>query len=190
MPLVVHVFPGDTAPVTVTANPLYGFTGAVNVTTPSLPGVSFNPAASRSPRAAAQVVQVSVGAGQTPGTSTVTVSGTSTATTGSRTAAFSLVVDPKPDFQLLVAPSAVTIGPTGTAQVTVSARPINGFTSSVSVTAPVLAGITFNPASFSIPAGGSQTVDVVGTNAAAGTIGGSFSGTAVNVAGARRLRSA
>ena len=184
-PLVVHVFPGDTAPVTVTANPLYGFTGAVDVTTPSLPGVSFNPPAFTVAAGATQVVQVTVGAGQAPGTSTVTFSGTSKATAGSRTAAFSLAVDPKPDFQLQVSPPSVTIGPSGTAQVTVSAQPLNGFTSPVSVTAPLLAGITFNPASFSVPAGGSQTVDVVGTNAAAGTFAGDFSGTAVNLLGAR-----
>ena len=43
-PLALRLLQGDTGPVTVTANPLYGFTGAVDVVAPSVPGLTFNPA--------------------------------------------------------------------------------------------------------------------------------------------------
>lgn len=185
-PLALSLVAGNTGSVTVTANALYGFTGTVDVAAPSFPGVLFSPSAFTLAAGASQNVQVTTGTSLSPGTSTLTFSGTSRVTTGPRTASFSLTIDPPPDFALQASPPAVTIGPTGTAQVTVLAQPINGFASPVSVTAPTIAGVTFNPPSFTLPAGGVQTVDVVGTNAPAGTYSGSFSGTAPGVVGTRR----
>ncbi len=176
-PLNLAVFAGDTQPVTVTANPLYGFAGSVAVTAPSIPGFTFSPASFTLAAGAQQVVQVAVAAGAPSGATTAAFTGTAAGVAGPRTGRFTITVSPKPDFALQVTPSAVTIDANGAAKVTVFAQAINGFTGNVSVTAPVLPGITFNPATFTLPAGASQVVDLQGVAAPAGTATGAFTGT-------------
>ncbi len=183
-PLALRLFQGDTGPVTVTVNSLYGFTGTVRVSA-GVPGLSFSPASFNLAAGASQSVDVTPAPTFAPGTSTVTFSGTATGINTPRTASFSLTVDPKADFTLQVSPPSVTMSPIGTAQVTVLVQPLNGFGAPVTVTAPTIAGVTFNPASFTLPAGGSQTVDLVGTNGPCGIYAGNFSGTAPNITGPR-----
>ena len=185
-PLAVRLSQGDTAPVTVTANLLYGFTGTVDVAAPAVPGLAFNPATFTLAAGASRVVQVTPAAGFQPGTTTQTFSGTSRGIVGARTASFSLTVDPKPDFALVVQPPSVTLAPLGTTQVTVTVQGLNNLTGSVDVTAPTtIQGVTFNPPTATVPVGGSGTFTVTASATASGTAAGSFTGTAPGVTGSR-----
>ncbi len=183
-PLSLRMFQGDTAPVTVTANSLYGFAGTVSVATPNIPGLTFSPSTFTLAAGASQVVQVSP-IGLPTGTTTQTFSGTSPGVTGPRTGSFSLTVDAKPDFSLLVQPAAVTLGALGTTTITVTVQPASNFSGTVDVTAPTLTGFTFAPLTTTIPAGGSGSFAVTATAAAKGTATGAFSGTAAGVTGPR-----
>ena len=158
-PLALKLLQGDTGTVTVTANPLYGFTGTVDVVAPSVPGLTFNPGTFTLAAGASRNVQVTVAPGFAPGTTTQTFSGTSKGLAGARTASFSLTVDPRADFSLTVQPPSATLAPLGTTQVTVTVQGINNFAGSVDVVAPTtIQGITFNPTTASIPAGGKPHV--------------------------------
>lgn len=96
------------------------------------------------------------------------------------------VIVERPDFSLAVMPSSVSVERSGTTSVTVTALPIDGFGGSVSVVSPSLSGLTFDPASFELPAGGSRTVSITASESAAiGSIVGAFVGTAAGVAGRR-----
>jgi hypothetical protein len=173
-PLALSLFPGDTGSVAVTANPLYGFSGSVSVSAPALPGITFTPSVFTLAAGGTQVVQVASATSAALGTTTATFTGTAGALT--HRGSFQLTLSARPDFALQVTPASVTIGPTGTAKVTVLAAPLNGFAAPVDVAAPTIPGITFNPATFTLPPGGAQTVDVVGNNTPAGTFGGNFTG--------------
>lgn len=185
-PLALRVPQGGTGSVTVTANPLYGFAGTVDVVAPVIAGITFAPAAFSIAAGASRAVQVAAAAAQTPGTSTVTFSGTSATAPGTRTASFALTVDPGPDFGLAVQPANVTLAPSGSATLSVSAQGLNGFAGSVDVTAPTaMPGLTFSPPVATIPAGGSAAFTVTAAANATGTPTGAFSGMAAGVAGTR-----
>ena len=185
-PLSLRVLQGDTGTVAVTANPLYGFAGTVAVTMPAVGGVSFVPQTFSLAAGASANVQVVTAPSTPTGTRTVTLSGTAPGVTGPRSGSFSLTVDPKADFGLIVQPPAATLAPLGTTQVTVTVQGINGFAGSVDVTAPTtLQGISFSPPAASIPVGTSRTFDVAASAVASGTSAGSFTGTAAGVTGSR-----
>jgi hypothetical protein len=185
-PLSLKVLQGDTGTVAVTANPLYGFAGTVAVTMPAVGGVSFVPQTFSLAAGASANVQVVTAPSTPTGTRTVTLSGTAPGVTGPRTGSFSLTVDPKADFNLIVQPPAATLAPLGATQVTVTVQALNSFAGSVDVTAPTtLQGISFSPLTASIPAGGSRTFDVAASATASGTSAGSFTGTAAGVTGSR-----
>ncbi len=124
-----------------------------------------------------------------PGVPRGTYAGILTGTTPDATLSKSFpmtVIVERPDFSLSVAPSSVSVERGGTATVTVTPLPIDGFSGSVSVVSPVLSGIAFDPASFELPPGGSRTVTIaVSPSAPIGAIIGAFVGTAAQVAGKR-----
>ena len=185
-PLSLKVLQGDTGTVAVTANPLYGFAGTVAVTMPAVGGVSFVPQTFSLAAGASANVQVVTTPSTPTGTRTVTLTGTAPGVTGPRAGSFSLTVDSKADFSLIVQPPAATLAPLGTTQVTVTVQALNGFAGSVDVTAPsTLQGISFSPLTASIPVGGSRVFDVAASAVASGTSAGSFTGTAAGVTGSR-----
>ncbi|HEY3351514.1 MAG TPA: hypothetical protein VGM13_17185 [Thermoanaerobaculia bacterium] len=185
-PLAVRVLQGDTGTVAVTANPLYGFAGAVAVSMPAVGGVSFVPQTFPLAAGASANVQVVTTPSTPTGTRTVVLSGTAPGVTGPRTGSFSLTVDPKADFNLIVQPPTATLAPLGTTQVTVTVQALNNFAAPVDVTAPTtLQGISFSPLTASIPVGTSRTFDVSASAVASGTSAGSFTGTAAGVTGSR-----
>ncbi len=176
-PLTLRLVQGDTGPVTVTLNALNGFTGAASVTAPAPSGVTFSSTSFAVGAGAPATIQVITTPATPVGTSTVTFTATAPGVTGQRTGSFSLTVDPKPDFSLLVQPPGVTLAPLGTTQVTVTVQgSLAGF---VDVAAPTtIPGVSFNPLTFSIPVGGSKTFDVTAGAAATGTASGVFIGIA------------
>jgi hypothetical protein len=192
-PLSVKVLQGDAGSVTVTANPLYGFGGTVTATFPAISGVTFSssspgpgPGTFLVPAGGSTAVQFATTPSTPAGTSTVAFVGTAPGITGSRTGSFSLTVDPKPDFNLIVQPPTATLAVGGTTQVTVTVRGLNTFAGSVDVAAPTtIQGISFSPPTATIPVGGSAAFTVTASAAATGSAGGIFAGTSAAVAGVR-----
>ncbi|MGH7549856.1 MAG: hypothetical protein ACREK3_03780, partial [Gemmatimonadota bacterium] len=174
---------GDTQPVTVTTQatnfqfPItYSFTGfpggistggSQSTTFPYSPLTFSFSAASQVPR----------------GTYAGTLIGTSPG--GTQSFPMTVIVE-RADFSLSTVPSSVSVERDGTTSVTVTVMPIDGFSDMVSVVSPSLSGITFDPASFDVPAGGSQAVTITASpTAPIGPVLGSFVGSADGIAGSR-----
>ena len=146
-PSSLAIVQGVSGTSTITVNALSGFNGTVNLSASGLPAgvtAAFNPTS-------------------TTGTSTLTLTASSTATTGTATltisgasgnlfssTTLSLTVNPPPNFSLTASPNNLTItqGSTGSSAITVNS--LNGFNSSVALSASGLPnGVTasFSPAS-------------------------------------------
>jgi len=146
-PSTLTIVQGASGTSTITVNALGGFNGTVGLSASGLPSgvtASFSPTS-------------------TTGTSTLTLTASSTATTGSATVTIagssgnlsssttlSLTVNPPPNFTLSASPNSLTItqGSSGSSAITVS--PLNGFNSSVALSASGLPNgvtVSFNPAS-------------------------------------------
>ncbi|HJW94929.1 MAG TPA: hypothetical protein VJ901_15045 [Thermoanaerobaculia bacterium] len=151
------VLAGTNAIVTVGATSPSGFTGPVTVTAPTIPGLTFTPQTfTVNANGAGQ--QVTIGVGQLPtGAINVTFTG-STAGGTPKTATVLLLIAATPDFRITVTPDALSLPDGGSATVAVGVTSINGFGAPVSITAPVIPGVTFNPSTFVVNPGSSQNV--------------------------------
>src|SRR5713226_1539383 len=167
-PASLTVVQGASGSTTITINALNGFNSAVNLAVAGLPnGVSAffgtNPATT------ASLLTLSATGTAAIGTSTVTVTGTSGSLTS--TATITLTVNPAGDYTLSTSPSSLSVvqGTNGASTITVT--PLNGFNSSVSLSASGLpSGVTasFNPSS---TAGTSSLTLSASSTAALGTYG-------------------
>src|SRR5713226_3477208 len=175
-PASLTVVQGASGSTTITINALNGFNSAVNLAVAGLPnGVSAffgtNPATT------ASLLTLSATGTAAIGTSTVTVTGTSGSLTS--TATITLTVNPAGDYTLSTSPSSLSVvqGTNGASTITVT--PLNGFNSSVSLSASGLpSGVTasFNPSS---TAGTSSLTLSASSTAVLGT----FSVTFIGVSG-------
>ncbi len=187
-PQLLPVAAGTSGSVAVTATALNGFAGSVSVVAPTLPGVTFAPAAFSLAAGGSQTVAVQVAPGTAPGDLLATFTGTAVGVAAPRTALLTLRVTAPPDFTLSVTPTALALVQGSSGTVTVSVAGVNGFAGTVAVTAPTLAGVTLTPASFSLAAGASQPVIVsLAPTASPGTFAAQFAGTAAGVSGARSV---
>ena len=188
-PPALTVVPGQQGTVVVSATGLGGFSGAVAVTTPSLPGVTFSPSTFTVSPGGAQNVTVAVA----PGTPSGNLSGAFVGTAlsiGTRTTPFSVVVaGAAADFALAATPSSLAVSAGGpSATLSLLATALNGFAGSVTVTVPSVAGLTLSPAVLTLVPGAPQTVTVTATaSASSATVVATFSGTAAGVTGARSV---
>jgi len=138
---------GASGSTTITVHPLNGFSGNLNLTASGLPSgvtASFgtNPAMTSSLMTLSATGTVAVG------TYTITVTGVSGSL--SSTATISLTVSPVGNYTLSSSPSNVTIVQGAAGASTITVTPLNGFNSSVSLSASGLpSGVTasFNPTS-------------------------------------------
>jgi regulation of enolase protein 1 (concanavalin A-like superfamily) len=166
-PTSLTFFQGASASTTITINALNGFNSAVNLAVAGLPnGVSA--VFGTNPATTASLLTLSATGTAAIGTSTVTVTGTSGSLTS--TATITLTVNPAGDYTLSVSPSSLSVvqGTNGASTITVT--PLNGFNSSVSLSASGLpSGVTasFNPSS---TAGTSTLTLTASSTAATGTV--------------------
>jgi len=185
-PPSVSVTPGLSASVTVSGTGVNGFAGSVFVTSPTLPNVTFSPLTFTLVPGGSQVVTITPSPNATPATQTGVFTGTAAGIAGARTAPITVTIAPGPDFSLSVVPPSVSVAAGQSTFIGVTVTGLNGFTGSVTVTAPSSPDLRFTPDSFTIAAGGSQTVQVTASSTATpSTFTGAFSGTAIGVAGAR-----
>ena len=160
--------------VTVTVNPINGFTGSVSIAVEGLPaGVTSSPASPFSVAAGqSQQVTFSTSTSVVDGSYALTLRGTSGAL--SFNATLTLTVTPRPDFSLSVSPNSTSVEQGATSQpVTVSVSSLNGFAGSVSIAIEGLPqSVTSSPASpFLVPAGSTQQVTFsASTSAPAGLL--------------------
>jgi uncharacterized membrane protein len=136
----ISVTQGTGATSAITVNPLNGFDSSVTLSATGLPtgvtaGFSVNPATSNS------TLTLTASATATTGASTVTITGTSGALT--ETATIQLTVNPAPSFTLTANPTSLTLSQAGTGTSTITINALNGFNSSVALSASGLpAGVT------------------------------------------------
>lgn len=158
-PSSVTVGVGSNQTVTVSAKAINGFTGSIAVSVSGLPaGVTADPATFNLAAGNQQAVTVTAASSAQLGTATLTFQGTSGSSTHSTQTALSVVA---PDFSLSASPSSLTLGIGGSQMVTVSTDGLYGFTASISVSVTgVPAGVTANPATFSLTPGNQQPLTV------------------------------
>jgi hypothetical protein len=136
---------GAAGSTTITVNPLNGFSSGVNLSVSGLPnGVTYsfgtNPATSSS------LLTLSATSTASTGTFTVTITGMSGGL--SRATPVSLTVTRPPNFTLSASPSSLSLRRANKVTSTITVTPQNGFTGSVSLSASGLpSGVTasFNP---------------------------------------------
>jgi hypothetical protein len=181
-PSVVSLTVGQSTTITVSASGVNGFTGVVNVASPSTPDFTFTPAQFSIPSGGSQSVTITAVA-TAPPSSTLAFTGTAAGIAGTRTANITINVTAAPDFALTVTPPSITVAQASSQTVSVAATAINGLSSPIAVTATPSPGVTVTPSTFTLgPGGAPQSVTVtIGANAAAGGSSVVFTGTAVGV---------
>jgi len=155
-PTAVTIVQGATGTSTVTITRT-SFTGAVTLSLGNAPTGVTGAFAPTAPTGTSSTLTVSVGAAVTPGVYNLTVGGTATA--GNRSTPLTLTVSAPPDYELSLAPTALTItqGATGTATVAITRTNFTGaVTLSLGNAPPGVTG-TFDPAA---PTGTSSTLTV------------------------------
>jgi hypothetical protein len=164
------VFAGNNTTYTTTISAINGFSGNVSLSVSGLPsgaGGSFNPTSVTGSGNSTLTVTTS---SSTPvGTYTLTVKGTSGSLVHSNTV--SLTVNPPPDFSISATPSSQTVVAGNSTNYTVNVGSVNGFSSSVALTASGLPSNTsanFNPSSVTAPGSSTMTVST-STSTPAGT---------------------
>jgi hypothetical protein len=185
-PSSVTLTPGNSTTITLSANGINGFSGSVNVTAPVIANVTFAPANFTVTAGSSQVVTITAAPGAPPASVSGNFSGTAAGISGTRTAPMTVTIGAAPDFSISVAPPGVTLTPGNSATVTLSSAAINGFSGSINVAAPAIPNVTFAPANFTIPAGGTQTITITAAAGAPPSSGnGNFSGSAAGISGTR-----
>jgi len=183
-PTSLSVTAGTTgSPISITANPINSFTGTVAVAITGLPtGVTATPATLTLTPGTAQTVALTASAAAMGGSTILTFTGTSGML--SHTATLTATISPPPDFTLTLSPTSlsITAGATGS-PVSVTANPINSFTSTVAVAITGLpTGVSAAPSPLTLTPGTAQTVSLTAAPiavAANSTV--TFTGTSANL---------
>lgn len=178
---------GSSGATTATITAVNGFSGTATVTAPSSPGVTITPATFTLAPGASQPVTIDVAATATPGTRALAFTATAPGISGTRSATLSLAITAGPDFSIAVNPGSANVAPGASVPATVVANAFNGFTSTVSVVAPTVAGVTITPSTFSVtPGTGGQPITItVAPTVTPGTIILNFTGTSPTVTGTK-----
>ncbi len=171
-PATSTITAGASTSYTIASSALNGFTGSVSLAaTPAISGVTYTFATNPVTAGASSVLNVATTAAATPGTYTVTVTGTSG--TLSRTTTMQLVINapPVPSFTLAATPASNTVTVGGSATYTVTSTATGGFTGNVTLAAsPAIAGVTYSFGTNPVAATGSSTFTcATASTAVAGT---------------------
>jgi subtilase family serine protease len=167
-PTAVTIAQGTAGGSTVTVTPANGFSGNVTLSASGLPSgvtASFNP----DPTTTTSALTLSASATAVTGNFTVTILGTSGSLTHTATVSLTVNPAPQPDFSLSSSPNTLNIARGSKATSTISITRLNGFSSSVTLSAtglPKGASASFSPN----PATTTSTLTVkINRSAAVGT---------------------
>jgi len=184
-PSSLSIASGGTSTLTVSTQPLNGFTGSVSVTSPGSADVTFTPSAFTIPAGGSQTVTVKIAPGAAPATFSGVFTGTATGV-GTHTAPVLITITGSPDFTLSVSPSMISLAQSASMQVSVLATGLNGFSGPVSVTTSPTAGVSVTPSAFTLTPGTPLNVTIsIGTSTLVSSGSVLFSGTAAGVSGPR-----
>ena len=184
MPAMITLIPGGAGQqISVNTAPTNGFTGMVTVAITGLPsGVTAQPAMITLLPGTAQNMTITAATTAMPGTTMLTITGTSGMLSHSATVA--ATISAPPDYTLTLSPMSLTVAAgTAGAQVSVSAVAVNSFSGTVAVSITGLpVGVTANPATLSLTPGVAQGTRLSATlNVASGTTAVTFTGISGNL---------
>lgn len=174
---------GGSASVTAAVTPVNGFNGTVSVTAPTVQGVTFSPSSFSITPATTQIVTVSVDPSAPAGTLPPQHFSASSPGVSGQGADLNLTIGARPDFTISAAPPSVSIRRGGSGSVTVTAMAANGFNGVITVNAPLVGGLTFDPATFTLSPGASRqvTINAAASAPAAGSFQATFTATAPGI---------
>jgi subtilisin-like proprotein convertase family protein len=159
---------GASTTYTVSNTALNGFAGSVTLSaSPAISGVSYGFSPNPMAAGGSSTLTVTTTSGATTGTHSLTITGTSGSLV--HTASVTLVINPPatPDFTLSATPASQTVTAGGSTSYTVSNTALNGFTGSVTLSAsPAISGVSYSFSPNPQAAGGSSTLSVTTTTAA------------------------
>jgi len=178
-PTSVTVNQGSSGTSTITVTSLSGFNSATTLSASGLPsGVtaafSANPVTPPANGSATSTLTLTASSTATTGAATVTITGTSGATTHNTTISLTVNVPAQPNFTISASPTsvAVTQGGNGTSTITIASQ--NSFSSATTLSATGLpTGVTaaFSTNPVTPPANGSATSTLTLTASATATVG-------------------
>ena len=161
-PSSLSIQQGSKANSTISVASLGNFAGSVTLSSsPSSPpglmtsGFSVNPVTVPAGGTAKSNFTISVPAGTSPGSYSLTVTGSNSTTSRNTSVSVTVIV---PDFAIISSPSSLNVpqGSSGTTTITLTS--LNGFSGTVSLTSTLSSSgpqVTFSPASVVVPSGGS-----------------------------------
>ncbi len=148
---------GTPRTLTVTVNPVNGFSDPVSVSLTGLPaGVTATPATlSVTPGQLGQFKLSASSSAATTSTASITVTGSADSLSHTAAAALAVTAATVADFSVIASPTSVSLQSGGTPRtLTVTVNPVNGFSDPVSVSLTGLpAGVTATPATLSVTPG-------------------------------------
>lgn len=158
VPASLQLSPGGSAPVTITAAPINGFSGVVTVVPALPPGVDVDLKSFTLGPGEAKTVTVSL----LPGAASFVSLPFNGTTPGgpSRSASVAISSQTTPDFTLSVTPAVINLPAGGRASAQVTLVPLNGWSSSVDVTVTGTSGISIAPPAFPLLPGLPYPVEI------------------------------
>ena len=176
-PSSLTIAQGNSGSSSITVSAVNGFNSSVSFSASGLPSgvtASFNPTSSTT----GSTVTFTASSTATTGTSSVTITGTSGSLTHTATVSLTISATATADFSLSASPSTLSVAQGSAGSSTITVNKLNGFSSSVSLSASGLpSGVTasFNPTSttttsaLTLTAGstatvGTSTVTITGTS--------------------------
>lgn len=178
--LTIAVGQSSTASVAVTA--LNGFSGSVSVLALPPAGVTVSPPSFTIAAGGTQTITISVSPAAQPGTLTIPLNATGAGAPSHQTS-IALNILPAPDFSIAVSPPQLTLAAGDSGAFALSATALNGFAGAISVTMPLLTGVTFTPLVLTLQPGTTQNVGVLAlASATPGTFALAFTANAAGIA--------
>ncbi len=173
-PSSVSVMQGKSGPSTITTAALNGFSSSIALSASGLPkGVTagFSPTSIPAPGSGTSTLTLTVSATAATGTHTITITGKGGGITHTTTVSLTVTAAPVADFTISANPTLVSVARGSSGTSTISTGVINGFSSSISLSAsglPKGVSASFTPSS--VAAGASSTLKLTVTSrASAGT---------------------
>jgi len=173
-PSSLSVVQGNQGTSTITTTVSNGFNNAITLSASGVPSgttVSFNPNPIAAPGSGTSTMTISVGSSTPTGTYPITVTGSGGGIQHNTTV--TLTVTGPASFTISASPSSLTVAPGNQGSSTITTTAINGFNSSISLSAsgqPSGVTVSFNPGTIPAPGTGTSTMTItVASGTATGT---------------------
>jgi plastocyanin len=174
-PSSFSILQGSNANSTITISSIYNFAGTITLSanaSPLGPTTTFgtNPVTVSSGGTATSKFTMSIPQTTSPGPYSITVTGTNSSGSPSRSTTVSVTVT-KPDFSITSSPTSLTVAPSSSGATSITLTSTNGFSGTVTLSASVSpAGpqVSLNPTSVSLTPGGSTSSTLTVSTTASG----------------------